>query len=152
MPATVADGPTPLVNRPTPLANGTATLAVGPATPAEGTDRLAADVIARAGASVDLDPPPELLILVADKLDQLGIRHNLLIDPHREWLCVRLRVIDGDVQRQSAECWPREAFGKFRVAAVRAAAHVQPPIERTVFRSAQVVRFDDERVAVPMTD
>jgi hypothetical protein len=44
---------------------------------------------------VDLDSPPELLILVADELDQLLVRKNALIDAHRPRSRVGFRVLDG---------------------------------------------------------
>ena len=52
--------------------------------------------------------------------------------------------------------WPkvgrRNALDEFRLLAVRAAVDVQPSVETAVFRAAQVVGLDDERVAVPVSD
>src|SRR5215471_3600848 len=102
--------------------------------------------------SVDLHPPAKLLVLVADELDELGVRHDLLVDADREWLRVRLRIVDRDVDFEPPERGPAEALCELGLLAVRTAADVEPAVARTVFGAAQVVRLDDERVALPMAD
>src|SRR5215831_378786 len=102
--------------------------------------------------SVDFDPPAKLLVFVADELDELGVRHDLLVDANRERLRVRLRIVNRDVDLEPAEGGPAEALREFGLLAVRTAADVEPAVARTVFGAAQVVRVDDERVAVPMAD
>src|SRR5690606_25896236 len=42
---------------------------------------------------IQLNPAAELLVLVADELDQLLIRQEPLIDPHRPRLRVGLRIV-----------------------------------------------------------
>src|SRR5215467_832389 len=102
--------------------------------------------------SVDFHAPSELLVLVADELDHLVVWRNLLIDPKREWLCVRFRVVERDVDFQLAVCGPANALGELRLVRVRAAADVEPPVGGARLRSPQIVRFDDERVAFPSSD
>src|SRR5262245_12755861 len=77
-------------------------------------------------ALVDLDAAAELLVLVADELDQLLVGQVALIDPHRPWLGVRLGVLDRHVDLQAAEVQAAEALGDLGLAAVRAAVDVQP--------------------------
>src|SRR5215470_4196396 len=98
--------------------------------------------------SVDLHPPAKLLVLVADELDELGVRHDLLVDANRERFRVRLRIVNRDVDLEPAEGGPVESFREFGLLAVRTAADVEPAVARSVFGAAQVVRLDDERVAV----
>jgi hypothetical protein len=52
---------------------------------------------------VDLHTAPELLILVADELDRLLVDDDALVDADGERLCVRLRIVDRDVDFQLAE-------------------------------------------------
>src|SRR5437773_12392946 len=75
---------------------------------------------------VDLDAPSELLILVTDELDQLGIGHDLLINPDRKRFRVRLRVIHGHVDCQASEARACKPLSKFCLAAVRTTTHVEP--------------------------
>src|SRR5580765_4345394 len=101
---------------------------------------------------VDLDLSSELLILVADELDQLRVGQDLLVDPDGKRLGVRLRIVDGDVDLEPSECRPPETLGEFRLLAVWATADVKPAIARTILRASEVVGFDDERVALPAAD
>src|SRR5438876_10382053 len=96
---------------------------------------------------IDLYPPFELLVFVADELDQLLVDQNALIDAHGERFLVSLRVVDRHVDLQFPEHWAAEAFGDLHLLAVRAAAQVEPSVEWPVLGSAEVVRIDDERVA-----
>src|SRR5512132_4117080 len=45
-------------------------------------------------ASVDLHSTSELLILVTDELDEVVVRHQLLIDAYGERLCIRLGIFN----------------------------------------------------------
>src|SRR5690349_1435264 len=103
----------------------------------------------RSAASVDFYAPPELLILVADELDDLVVGRNLLIHTKRNGLRVRLWIVERDVDFQLAVAWPADPLRKLRLLRVRAAADVEPSIVGTRLGSSQVVRLDDQRVAVP---
>ena len=96
--------------------------------------------------SVDLDTLPKLLILVADELDQLVVRLDALIDANGPWLRVRLRVLEGEVDLQTAEVRAAEALGELRLLTVGASVDVEPSVVGTVLRAPQVVGLDDERV------
>src|SRR5581483_791547 len=103
-------------------------------------------------SSVDLDPAPELLVLVADELDRLLVGQQPLIHPDRPRLRVRFRILEREIDLQVPVGRPAEPLGELRLAAVRAAVHVEPAVVRAVLRAAQVVRLDDERVALPVAD
>src|SRR5262245_27266541 len=79
--------------------------------------------------SVDLDLSPELLILVADELDRLLVRHDALVDAHRERLRQRLRIVNGHIDLELAAHLTTEALGELRLTAVRCTAHVAPSID-----------------------
>src|SRR5690606_7787738 len=98
---------------------------------------------------IQLNPAPELLVFVADKLDQLLVGQEPLVYSHSPRFGVGLRIVDGKVDLQMAERWTPEALGDLRFPRVRAAVYVEPAIEWTVFRAAQVVGLDDQIVAVP---
>src|SRR3954451_2357900 len=100
-------------------------------------------------SSVELDAPPELLILVADELDDLVVWRDLLVDAERDRPGVGLGVLEGDVDFQFAVSGAAEALDEFRLLRVRAAAHVEPSVVGARLRSPQVVRLDHERVAFP---
>src|SRR5690606_28989666 len=63
---------------------------------------------------------------------------------------VRLRIVDSEVDLQVAERRTPEALDDLRFPRVRAAVHVEPAVERTVLRTAQVIRLDNEIVAFPV--
>src|SRR5215472_7683282 len=102
--------------------------------------------------SVDFHAPPELLVLVADELDELVVRRDLLIDAQRQRFRVRLRIVERDVDFQLAVAGPANALGELRPVGIRAAADVEPPVIRARLGSPQVVRVDDKRVAFPASD
>src|SRR5688572_547282 len=54
-------------------------------------------------ASVDLDAPPELLVLIAHELDHVGVHLNLLIHANRERFRVGLRVVNRHVELETPE-------------------------------------------------
>src|SRR5262249_42287191 len=99
--------------------------------------------------SVDLHASAKLIVLVADELDDLVVGRDLLIDANREWLRVGLRVLEGQIDFEPAVRGPANALGEFRPVRIRAAPHVEPAIERTRLRAAQIVCLDHERVAFP---
>jgi hypothetical protein len=103
-------------------------------------------------SSIQLNPAAELLVLVADELDQLLVGQEPLIDTNRPRPRIRLRIDDGEVDPQMAEGWAPEALDERRLSGVRALVHIEPPIELAVFRAAQVVGLDDEIVALPTAD
>src|SRR3954462_3071547 len=74
---------------------------------------------ARTVRLINLYATPELLILIADELDEFSIRHDLLINPHGERLDVRLRILDRDVKRKTAERGACKSLCKFCLTAVR---------------------------------
>src|SRR5262245_53832069 len=100
-------------------------------------------------ALVDLDTAPELIVLVANELDQLLIRQKALINAKRKRFGVSLGVFDRNVDLQPAESRTAKAFHKLRFTAVGTAVDVEPSIKRAFFRPSEIVRLDDERVAVP---
>src|SRR4029079_18270750 len=100
----------------------------------------------------DLDAPSELLVLVADELDQFGVGEDLLVDADRERFRVRLRIVDRHVDLEAAEGGAAEPLGELRLLAVRTAAHVEPSVVGARLRAPQVVRLDDEGVALPVAD
>src|ERR1700719_894801 len=73
--------------------------------------------------SVDLDAPSELLVLVADELDSLGVGEELLVDADRERFRVRLRVVDRHIDLEAAEGRAMEPLGELCLLAVGTAAH-----------------------------
>src|SRR4030095_14824404 len=75
--------------------------------------------------SIDLYAPPELLVLVADELDNLIVRRDLLIDANRKWSRVGLRVGERYVDFQLAVCWPANALDELGLVRVWAATHVE---------------------------
>src|SRR5690606_13653458 len=101
---------------------------------------------------IQLDPTAELLVLVADELDELLIGQEPLIDAHRPRFRVRLRIDDREVDLQMAVRRTPEALDDPRFPRVRAAVHVEPAVVRAVLRAAQVVGLDDQIVPLPMTD
>src|SRR4030095_369239 len=102
---------------------------------------------------IDLDATPELLVLVADELDQLLIGQIALIDPDGPRFRVRLRIVDSYVDLQVPERGAADALSEFRLPAVRAAIDVEPSVVGTVvFCAPQIVGFDDKRVAIPTAD
>jgi hypothetical protein len=102
--------------------------------------------------SVDLHTAAELLVLVVDEPNRLLVDENALVDAHGERLRVGLRVLDRHVDLQLSESRPPEALGELHLLAVRAAAHVEPPVVRSIFSTAEIVRLDDQRVAFPAAD
>src|SRR6185503_21309737 len=115
---------------------------------------ISAPVIWSCGSSflVDFDSATELLILVADELDELAVRHDALIDAHRPRLRVRLRIVHGHVNLEVRIVQTPEALGELRLLTVRAAVDVEPSIVRAIFGAAQVVGFNHERIAFPATN
>src|SRR5688572_26565275 len=86
--------------------------------------RRAPAVFSCPAPSVDLDLLPELLVLVADELDQLFIGQKALIDADGPRLRIRLRIFDRQIDLQVVERRTTEALGEFRLVAVRTAVHV----------------------------
>src|SRR5262249_36769644 len=103
-------------------------------------------------SSVDFDSVPELLVLVADELDQFLIGKISLVHTDSERFRVGLWIFNRDVDLEMTERRAPDSFGEFRLLAVRTAVDIQPTVERAVFRPAQVVGFDHERVAFPVPD
>src|SRR5213083_2147074 len=101
---------------------------------------------------VDLYAPAELLVLVADKLHRLFVGLESLIDPHGKWLCIGLGIVDGDIDLEFPKYRTAESLDESRFLAVGTAVHVQPAIIRSGFRTPQIVRLDNERVAFPSSD
>src|SRR5688572_3324557 len=100
----------------------------------------------RSSALVNLHSSPELLVLVADELDHVRVHLNLLIHPHSERLRVRLRVVDGDVDFETAETRSTVALGDHRLISQRTPSHIQPAIV------AEVVGLRQQYVAFPAPD
>src|SRR5262245_65426071 len=95
---------------------------------------------------VDFDPSPELLVLVADELDHLGVHLDLLIHSDGERLGIGLWIIDRNVDLEPAKTRPSIALANRCLIRQRAAAHIEPAV------ISEVVRLGDERVTVPMTN
>src|SRR6187200_35554 len=102
--------------------------------------------------SVHLDLPAELLVLVADELDRLLVRHHALVDAHRKWLGECLRILDSHVNLELAVDRTPEALGERGLTAVRRTAHIEPSVNRALFCPTKIVGLDDERVALPAPD
>src|SRR4051812_23000545 len=100
---------------------------------------------------VDFDALPELLVLIADEFDRFLI-DKPLIDAYGERLGIRLRVFDLHVDFELSERGPSKAFSEMRLLAVGTAANIEPAIVRTGLCSTQVVGFDNERIAFPVSD
>src|SRR5262245_10061413 len=98
---------------------------------------------------VDLDATPELLVFVADELDQLLIGQIALVDANGPWLRVGLRIFERRIDLQVAERGAPNALSELRFPAIRAAIDVEPSVVGTLFGASQVVRFDNEGIAVP---
>src|SRR5665213_137619 len=84
------------------------------------------------------------LVLSADEFDELAIRHDTLRQTHGERRGIRLRIVNRDVDTQRSVIESREAFGQLRLICKGRTIYVKPPAV------AEVVGFDDERVAVPV--
>src|SRR5688572_5991644 len=87
-----------------------------------------------------------LLILVADELDELGVREEALVHADREWFLVSRWIFDGYVDLQCAVTRPAEALRHPAAARQRAALHVEPDVV------AEPDGLDDELVAFPTPD
>jgi len=94
--------------------------------------------------SSDFDALTELLVLVADELDRLLVGRHALVDAHRDGPCERLGVLDRDVDLELAEDRPAEPLDERGLAAVRRAAHVQPPVELALLGAAEI-RYSDSK-------
>ena len=79
-------------------------------------------------------------------------QYDALIDAHRERLRVRLRILDGDVHLQVAVGRPLAAVRELRLLGVWAAVDFEPAVVRAVLSSSQIVRFDHEVIALPVSD
>src|SRR6185436_2940211 len=102
--------------------------------------------------SVDLYAVPELVVLVADELDQFLVGENALVYTNSERFRIGLFIFNRDVDLEMTEGRPPNAFREFRLLAIRTAVDIQPTVERAVFRSAQVIGLDHKRVAFPVSD
>src|SRR5262249_13962802 len=103
-------------------------------------------------SSVDFDAVPELLVLVADELNQFLVGKVALVYTNSERFSVGLWIVNRDVDLEMTERGAPNSFGEFHLLAVRTAVDIQPTVEWTVFRSAQVVGLDHECVAFPVPD
>src|SRR5262245_12614658 len=101
---------------------------------------------------INLDPHSELLVLIAHRLDRLFVSQQPLIDSHRKRLLKRLRIADRHVDLELSKAGPPKTFDESRLIAVRSPAYIEPPIRRTGVSAAQIVRFNDERVSLPVAD
>src|SRR5438105_4583500 len=104
---------------------------------------------ALSAGSIDLHAASELVVLVADELDELVVGRDLLIHANGKWFRVGLRVVDCDVDFQLAVCGTADTLDEPGLVRVRAAAHVEPSVVGARLRSPQIVGFDHERVAFP---
>src|SRR5688572_32508701 len=82
----------------------------------------------------------------ADELNEFGIWHDTLVDPDRPWLRVRLWVIDGDVDLESAVVYPAESFSNLGSGCQWCSTNIQP------FAVADVARLNDQRIPFPLSD
>src|SRR5262245_53742331 len=103
-------------------------------------------------SSVDLYAAPELVVLVANELDQFLVGEKALIDTNSERFRIGFWIFNRDVDLEMTEGRTPDAFREFSLLAIRTAVHIQPTVERAVFRSAQVVGLDHKRVAFPVSD
>ena len=101
---------------------------------------------------IDLDANAELLVLVADGLDRLFVVQETLIDSHCKRLREGLGIVDGNVDLQLAKDGTAKPFDECGLIAIGRAAHIKPAIGRTGLGAAEVVRFNDQRVAFPSAD
>jgi hypothetical protein len=96
----------------------------------------------------------ELLVLVADEFDQFrAVDHDRLLDSYREGPGIGLGIVNGEVDVQVAEVHAPEPLRQPQRVGERAAVEIQPPVGgRVAEGAAEVVRIDDQRVAVPPAD
>src|SRR5262245_26032833 len=87
-----------------------------------------------------------LLIFVANELDELGIREQLLIDSYRERFFISHWIFNGYVNLKRAVIGPAEALRHLTGARQRAALHVEPDVV------PEPDGLDDELVAFPVAD
>ncbi|MBV8841784.1 MAG: hypothetical protein JO307_03135 [Bryobacterales bacterium] len=89
--------------------------------------------------------------VLANRLEEFRIGHQLLHYPDGKRFCIRLRVLDRNVDLQRAEVDALEAFHHFPRARKRAPIHIQPDIvAKSHRRDRQCVAFPlAHRVAVP---
>src|SRR5579862_808171 len=66
--------------------------------------------------------------VLANRLEEFGIGHDLLHHADRKWFRISLWILDGDVDLQRAEVGACEAFHHFPSARKRAPIHIQPDI------------------------
>ena len=71
----------------------------------------------------------ELLVLETDELHQFSVEHDALVHPDGPRLRVGLRIVDRDVDFESAEIRSPEAFGQLRGVGQRIAVDIEPPID-----------------------
>ena len=67
-------------------------------------------------------------IFVANKFHQFRVRHDSIGDGNGPGFCVRLRLLNSDVDKQSTVVRPIESFGHFRRVGQRATLDVEPDI------------------------
>src|SRR5438105_12571073 len=85
-----------------------------------------------------------LLVLLADELDQLSIRHEALMNRNRPRLGVRFGIVDCYFDVEMTEVGPPVALDDSRFVGERAAFHIQPA------EIAEPCRFHHHRVAFPV--
>src|SRR6185295_1001328 len=85
------------------------------------------------------------VVFVADELDELGIRHQALLDREGKWPSERLGVVHRDLDLERADIEPPKAFGHFQLVARRCAVLVDPRL------IPEARGLNDERVALPVT-
>src|SRR5262245_16810906 len=84
--------------------------------------------------------------IFTNEFDQLGVRHDPLIDFDRPRFRVRLGIIDGDGDFQASVIWTAEALGYLGGIGHRTAANVKP------LAVVETGGFDHKSVAFPMPD
>jgi hypothetical protein len=82
----------------------------------------------------------------ADEFNQVRVQHNLLVDFHRPWFCIRLGVVYGDFDLKRSVIQTTELLGDFSRIGQRGPADIQPA------SIPEAARFNNERVAFPLSD
>src|SRR5215472_15245899 len=85
-------------------------------------------------------------VLRAHVLQNVAIRYQHLFRLHREWLRVRLEIVDSQLQIHMAEITPSEPLPNPQLLALRVPKRIQPALVVESFR------IHDQDIALPMAD
>src|SRR5579863_7496383 len=87
-----------------------------------------------------------IFFVVADELDQFGVREQGKVQQSAPWFGVRFGVVDSDLHGHVPEVAALEALGGMEGVGVGMAIVIQPALV------VETARLDDERIALPAAD